>query len=118
MYEAIQILIMAPKDVFETLRVLHIDGGGSLVGLTEHCDGETGLVTLPVRRIVADALACDAETLVLTHNHPRGDPQPSRADIAATAHLSRAVAALGIRIHDHIVTGAGRSFSFRKAGLL
>lgn len=102
----------------EVLRVLHIDDGGTLVGVTEHSDGLSGHVSLPVRRIVADALAYDAVTLVLSHNHPGGDPQPSRADIAATHHLVRAVAALGIRVHDHVVTGAGRDFSFRAAGLL
>ena len=109
---------MLSDPLHETLRVLHIDKGGLVVGVTEHSDGEAGRVSLPVRRIVADALACDADALVLSHNHPGGDPQPSRADIAATAHLVRAVAALDIRIHDHIVTGAGRSFSFRAAGLL
>jgi DNA repair protein RadC len=102
----------------EILRVLHLDDAGTLVGITEHSDDLPGRVTIPVRRIVADALGCDATSLVLSHNHPGGDPRPSRADVAATNHLVRAVAALGIRVHDHVVTGAGRDFSFRAAGLL
>ncbi len=102
----------------ETLRVLHLDDEGTLLALTDHSDESPDRVSMPVRRIVADALACDATALVLSHNHPGGDPQPSRADIAATNHLVRAVAALGIRVHDHVVTGAGRDFSFRAAGLL
>ena len=104
--------------VVETLRVLHLDDTGTLVGITEHSDDLPGRVAVPVRRIVADALAWDATALVLSHNHPGGDPQPSRADIRATNDLVRAVAALGIRVHDHVVTGAGRDFSFRAAGLL
>lgn len=102
----------------EILRVLHLDARGVLVGVTEHSDGLPGQISVPVRRIVADALACEAMTLILSHNHPGGDPQPSRADIAATNHLIRVVSALGIRVHDHIVTGKGRDFSFRAAGLL
>ena len=102
----------------ETLRVLHINEAGLVVGVTEHSDGLSGRVAVPLRRIVADALAYEATALILSHNHPGGDPRPSRADIAATNHLVRIVAALGIRVHDHIVTGGPRDFSFRAAGLL
>ncbi len=116
---AIQILHMTARPPgIEILRVLHLDACGLVVGLTEHSDNLPGQVAVPVRRIVAEALACQAMTLVLSHNHPGGDPQPSRADIAATNHLVRIVSALGIRVHDHIVTGKGRDFSFRAAGML
>ena len=116
---AMQILHMAARPPgIEILRVLHLDASGLVVGLTEHSDNLPGQVAVPVRRIVAEALACQAMTLVLSHNHPGGDPQPSRADIAATNHLVRIVSALGIRVHDHIVTGKGRDFSFRAAGML
>jgi len=106
------------RSVAETLRVLHLDDAGMLLCITEHTDNLPGRVELPMRRIVADALACDATALVLSHNHPGGDPQPSRADIVATNELVRAVTPLGIRVHDHVVTGKGRDFSFRAAGLL
>ena len=102
----------------EVLRVLHLDALGALVGMTEHTDGLPGRVAVPIRQIVVDALACEAMTLVLSHNHPGGNPKPSRADIAATNALVRTVAPLGIRVHDYIVTGAGCDFSFRAAGLL
>jgi len=104
--------------IVETLRVLHLDAAGVLVGITEHSDDLPGRVAIPLRRIVAEALACDATTLILSHNHPGGDPQPSQADIAATHQLIRAVTALGIRVHDHVVTGSDREFSFRAAGLI
>jgi len=102
----------------DTLRILHIDALGVLVGITEHTDNQRGRVCVPIRRIVADAFACEATTLVLSHDHPSGNPQPSRADIAATNELIRTVAPLGIRVHDHVVTGTGCHFSFREAGLL
>ncbi|UVO55359.1 JAB domain-containing protein [Sphingomonas sp. SUN039] len=102
----------------EILRVLHFDAAGDVVGVTEHSDDDPGRVSLPIRRIIRDALAFDTSALVLSHNHPGGDPQPSRADIAATNLLIRVTSALDIRVHDHIVTGAGKYFSFRAAGLI
>lgn len=73
---------------------------------------------MPIRQIVADALANNARGMILSHNHPGGNPQPSRADIAATHRLVRAVSGLEIRILDHVITAANGSFSFRAAGLL
>ena len=52
------------------------------------------------------------------HNHPSGDPAPSRQDIAMTAEIGRAVATLGVTLHDHVIVGNGRCLSFRAEGLL
>lgn len=54
----------------------------------------------------------------LLHNHPSGDPTPSRDDILMTGQIKAAVEALSIVLHDHIVIGNGRWLSFRKEGLL
>lgn len=54
----------------------------------------------------------------MIHNHPSGDPTPSREDIAMTAEIRKAAAALGIVVHDHVVVGNGRWFSFRKQGMM
>jgi DNA repair protein RadC len=80
--------------------------------------GEPTRVAVPVRAIIADALRLETAGLVLSHNHPSGDPTPSPHDIAATRTLARAAKSLGIRLHDHIVSGADRSVSFRAVGLL
>ncbi len=109
---------MQTPRVHETLRIVHLDDFGAVLGVTEQADGLAGRVSFPLRRIVADALAFGATALLLSHNHPGGDPNPSRADIAATNYLVRTIEPLGIRVHDHIVEGAERSFSFRAAGLL
>ena len=106
------------SDEIEVLRVILVGEDGAAVGITEHSDGLPGRVSMPVRHIVADALACNAHALILSHNHPGGDPQPSRADIAATHQLVRAVAGLGVRVHDHVITASNGHFSFRAAGLL
>ena len=101
----------------ETLRVIHFDGDRRVLRVANY-PGETTRVIMPIRAIFADALRLETVGLVLSHNHPSGDPTPSPADIAATHVLARAAAALGIRLHDHIVTGDGRSISFRSVGLL
>ena len=102
----------------ETLRVVHIDDGGCVIGVTEHDSAWSNRVEVPMRRIVADALRLGSSALILSHTHPGGVAKPSRADIAVTRRVSELAAALGIRLHDHVVTGEHDSFSFRAAGLL
>jgi DNA repair protein RadC len=52
------------------------------------------------------------------HNHPSGDPTPSKADIAVTRDIVKVAAALGVTVHDHIILGRGRHASLRDMGLL
>ncbi|MBO9547124.1 DNA repair protein RadC [Caulobacter sp.] len=71
-----------------------------------------------VREVMARALECGASAMVLAHNHPSGDPTPSREDIAMTKSLAQAGKVLGVTIHDHVVIGAEGVVSFRASGLL
>jgi DNA repair protein RadC len=70
------------------------------------------------REVVKRALELHATALILVHNHPSGDPTPSRADVEVTGEIGRAASLLGIVLHDHIIVGNGRSVSFRREGLL
>ena len=54
----------------------------------------------------------------LVHNHPAGDPTPSKADIAVTRDIVKAAAPLGITVHDHVIIGRGGHTSLRDLGLL
>ena len=54
----------------------------------------------------------------LLHNHPSGDPTPSKADIAVTKDIAKAAAPLGVTLHDHLIIGRGRHTSLRDLGLL
>jgi DNA repair protein RadC len=67
---------------------------------------------------VKRALELHATALILVHNHPSGDPTPSRGDVEMTAEIREASGLFGIVLHDHIVVGNGRHFSFRGQGLL
>ena len=60
----------------------------------------------------------DNERRGMIHNHPSGDPTPSRADIEMTQEIRAAAATLGIVIHDHLIVGNGRHLSFRREGLI
>ena len=70
------------------------------------------------REVLIQALRHGAVTMVLIHNHPSGDPSPSKDDIALTRRLSQAGAVVGIPLIDHIVIGDLRYISFRQKNLL
>ena len=70
------------------------------------------------REVVKRARELDASALILVHNHPSGDPTPSKADIAVTRDIINAAKPLGVTVHDHLIIGRGRHTSLRDLGLL
>ncbi len=70
------------------------------------------------REVVKRALELNASALILVHNHPSGDPTPSKADIAVTRDIINAAKPLGVTVHDHLIIGRGRHTSLRDLGLL
>ena len=104
-------------DAVEILRVIHFDSSRTVLGVSDY-RGDIARVLVPIRAIVGDALRLGTVGLLLSHNHPSGDPTPSNADIATTYRLARVVEALDIRVHDHLVIGANGRVSFRALGLL
>jgi DNA repair protein RadC len=70
------------------------------------------------REIFREAAAGSAAAIVLFHNHPSGDPEPSREDRRLTERLIAAGVLMGIDVLDHIILGDGRYFSFREKGTL
>jgi DNA repair protein RadC len=70
------------------------------------------------REVFKPALACSAAGLVIAHNHPSGDPAPSREDRDVTRAISEAGRVLDIPLHDHVIIGADSYFSFKDSGLL
>ena len=67
---------------------------------------------------VADMAINGAAALILVHNHPSGNPEPSRADIAVTLKIAEAGRLLGIAVHDHVIIGQGRYVSLKAKGLI
>ncbi|MBI1244257.1 MAG: DNA repair protein RadC [Alphaproteobacteria bacterium] len=70
------------------------------------------------REVARRCLELSATAVILVHNHPSGDPAPSRADIDITREISKALAAIGVMVHDHIVIGRRGHASFKSMGLL
>ena len=64
------------------------------------------------------ALELGASALIMVHNHPSGDPTPSRADIEMTKAVARALETVGVTLHDHVIVGRKGHSSFRSLGLL
>lgn len=101
----------------ERVIVAHLDSDQRLLGLTR-VEGVCDKVDLPIRLIVAAALTANARSMVVAHNHPRGDPTPSDVDRDATLRLAQVVAPLEIRLQDHLVFTGDRCTSFRALGWL
>lgn len=102
----------------EQVRVLFLDNRNRL--LADEAQGRGTVNHTPVypREIVKRALELHATALILAHNHPSGDPTPSREDIAMTREIQAAAELMRIGLHDHVVIAAGRWVSFRQQGLL
>ena len=104
-------------DAIEILRIIHFDRHRQVLGIAEYC-GDAVRVAMPMREIIGEALRLGSAGLLLSHNHPSGDPTPSRADIDVTGRLIRTAEALDIRVHDHLILGWKRHVSFRALGLI
>ncbi len=102
----------------EQFRVLYLDRKNVLIADEEQGRGTVDHVPVYPREVVKRALELNASAMIVVHNHPSGDPTPSRADIDMTAQIEAAAKALGLVLHDHLIIGRERELSFRAEGLL
>jgi DNA repair protein RadC len=106
------------REPIEQFRVLFLDSKNRLIADEPQARGTVNHTPVYPREVVKRALQLHATALIVAHNHPSGDPTPSRADIEMTAEMKQAAAALGILLHDHVIIGRGSCLSFRQQGLL
>ncbi len=102
----------------EQARVLFLDSRNQLLADEVQGRGTVNHTPLYPREVVKRALELHATALVVAHNHPSGDPTPSREDIATTHEIKTAADALRIVLHDHVIIARARWLSFRQEGLL
>nr|WP_254447785.1 DNA repair protein RadC [Sphingomonas sp. ID1715] len=102
----------------ECLHVLYLDARNHLLRDETAATGSVSEVTMHPRTILHRALDVGATALIVVHNHPSGDPEPSADDRHATHRLAAAASSLDIRIHDHLIVARRGTISFRAAGLL
>lgn len=106
------------REKVEQFRVLFLDTKNRLIADEAQARGTVNHTPVYPREVVRRALELQATALILVHNHPSGDPTPSRADLEMTQEVKGAAAMLGIVLHDHLIIGNGRHLSFRREGLL
>ena len=102
----------------EQFRILYLDRKNTLIADEQQGAGTVDHVPVYPREVAKRALELNASAIILVHNHPSGDPTPSREDIEMTRQISDACAAIGVTIHDHVVIGKEAEVSFRSEGYL
>jgi DNA repair protein RadC len=102
----------------EQFRVLFLDKKNRLIADEVQQQGTVDHTPVYPREVVRRALELSATAIIVVHNHPSGDPTPSRADIDMTKLLIDAAKALSISVHDHIIIGKHGHISMRGLKLI
>ena len=102
----------------ERVRVLHLNTRNMLIRDEKMSEGSIDEAALYVREVIRRAIDLGSAAIILVHNHPSGDPSPSRADIDITRKVAEAGKRLNIALHDHIIIGSDGHSSLRAMGLL
>jgi DNA repair protein RadC len=100
------------------VQVLYLDAAQRLISDETLREGGIDTVAVEVRAIVGRALDLGASGLILAHNHPSGDPQPSAADRQVTVRVATALRAIDVRLLDHLIIARNGTVSFAALGLL
>ena len=100
----------------EEFHILFLDRKNVLIKHERQQRGTVDHTPVYPREVVKRALDLGATALILVHNHPSGDPTPSKADIAVTKDIKKAATPLGIVLHDHIIIGRNGHLSLRELG--
>lgn len=102
----------------EEFRVLYLDKRNVLMREEHRAPGTTDHAPVYVKEVLRTSLEMSASAMILVHNHPSGDPTPSRADIEMTRRILEAARIFDIDVHDHVVVGREGTKSFRALGLM
>jgi DNA repair protein RadC len=102
----------------EEFHLLFLDRKNVLIAHERQQRGTVNHTPVYTREVLKRALELQASALILVHNHPSGDPTPSKDDIAVTLDIVKAARPLGVTVHDHLIIGRGRHTSLRDLGLL
>lgn len=105
-------------EVKEHVLTLLLSAKGKVLGIEEVFVGSASQATVHPREIFETALHHHASALILVHNHPSGDPMPSRPDIRLTERLAQVGGLMDIPLADHIIIGDGIYYSFKDADQL
>ena len=104
-----------PHEVFACV---FLDVQNRVISIQELFRGTLTQTSVYPREVVIEALACQAASVILAHNHPSGSAKPSRADESLTQTLKQALALVDVRVLDHFIVTRSTVLSFAESGLL
>ena len=99
----------------EYVHMLAFNTASRLLGVFEIAHGSADTCYASTREVFQRALLCGATNIIMTHNHPTGDPSPSQADVAFTQTIKKAGDLMCIRLNDHIIVGRDGWYSFHES---
>ena len=102
----------------ERVRVLYLDTRNRLIDDHHVGDGSIDEAAIHPREVIRRAMDVGASALILVHNHPSGNPEPSSADIQITRKIAEAGRLLGVTVHDHVIVSREGHVSLRSKGLI
>ncbi len=102
----------------EQFRILFLNNKNALIADEKQQTGTINHTPVYVREVIKRALTLNAAAIILVHNHPSGDPTPSRADIQMTSKIVEAAKAVELVVHDHLIIGRGQEVSFKQLELM
>ncbi|MEQ6438214.1 DNA repair protein RadC [Comamonas sp. w2-DMI] len=102
----------------EVFAVLFLDSQLCLIEYAEMFRGTISSASVHPREVVKEALRANAAAVILSHNHPSGNPEPSAADQSMTQQLRAALKLVDVQVVDHVIVAGSRTTSFAERGLL
>ena len=102
----------------EKLMALMLDSACKLLKVYEVSTGTVNMSLASSREVFIEALKSEAVNIILVHNHPSGNPAPSREDLRITGVLHDAGELIGINVIDHIIIGDNKFVSFKEQGII
>lgn len=112
------------KDVFnhhleteEIMYLICLDTKNNIIGIFEISHGTVNRALVSPREVLMKALICGSTSIILAHNHPSGNPEPSQEDILLTKRIDEAARLIDISLLDHIVVGNESFISLKKRNL-
>ena len=116
--DAAKILMPLMQDLLqEEMRLILLDTRGRILGIPTIYKGSLNTSVIRIGELFRPAIEQQAAAIIVAHNHPRSDPQPSTEDVAVTRQIIQASKILDIPVMDHIVIGTGRYVSLKERGL-
>ena len=117
-YRAITTITSAEEEAQEVFGVLILNTKNKIVAVHEISRGTLNSSMVHPREVFKPAILHNAAAIICFHNHPSGDPEPSREDILLTKQLAEAGGIMGIEVFDHVIVCEDRYVSLKERGVM